>query len=89
MGVGRLAQSLGVPCIALCGAIGEGADAVLKHGLDSFVSIAPGPGSLEIAMAETAIRLERATERAEELTRSLLAIGRGQMLQRARMDMRE
>jgi glycerate kinase len=62
VGVARLARSLGVPCLALAGMIGDGAEAVLAEGIDAYASIAPGPGPFDRAIAETAPRLERATE---------------------------
>ena len=62
VGVGRAARESGVPCIALCGAIGEGADAVLDEGLDAYISISHGPGSLDDAVAHAAFRLQHATE---------------------------
>ena len=62
VGVARLARSLGVPCLALAGLIGPGAEGVLEEGIDAFASIAPGPGPLDEAIADAAPRLERATE---------------------------
>ncbi len=61
VGVARLARSLGVPCLALAGMIGPGAEGVLSEGIDAFASIAPGPGPLDEAMASASDRLERAT----------------------------
>ncbi len=62
VGVARVARKLDVPCIALGGMIGDGAEAVLHEGIDAYFSIAPGPGSLEDAINLAAPRLERATE---------------------------
>ena len=62
VGVARLARELGVPCLALAGMIGDGAGAVLTEGIAAYASIAPGPGPFDRAIAETAPRLERATE---------------------------
>ena len=62
VGVARLARSLGVPCLALAGMIGPGAEGVLDEGIDAFASIAPGPGPLDEALSLVAPRLERATE---------------------------
>lgn len=36
VGVGQRAKRAGVPCIALCGCIGENADEVLKYGIDAY-----------------------------------------------------
>jgi glycerate kinase len=62
VGVGQAAHQQGVPCIALAGLIGAGADEVLSQGIDAFMSIAPGPGSFDEAINLAASRLERATE---------------------------
>jgi len=76
-------------------AVGQLADGI-AHDFNNLLTVIRGAAgfladSIEPAspMMEDVHAIERATERAEELTRSLLAIGRGQMLQRARMDMRE
>jgi glycerate kinase len=73
VGVARLARELGVPCLALAGMIGAGAEAVLDQGIDAYASIAPGPGPLDEAIAEVENRLGRATE---QFVRAFLA-GRG------------
>jgi glycerate 2-kinase len=70
VGVARLARDLGVPCLALAGMIGPGAEDVLAQGIDAFASIAPGPGPISEAIAEVSPRLERATE---QLVRAFLA----------------
>ncbi len=62
VGVARLARSMGVPCLALAGVIGDGAEMVLAEGIDAYASIAPGPGPIEDAIAFASHRLERATE---------------------------
>lgn len=62
VGVARLSRSLGVPCLALAGSIGDGAEAVLDEGIDAYASIAPGPGPLDEAIAGAAARLGRAAE---------------------------
>src|SRR5206468_1499040 len=36
VGVARLARMLGVPCLALAGSIGIGAEAVLSEGIDAY-----------------------------------------------------
>jgi glycerate kinase len=70
VGVARLSHDLGVPCVALAGMIGPGAEDVLTQGIDAFASIAPGPGPLAEAIVEVAPRLERATE---QVVRAFLA----------------
>jgi glycerate kinase len=74
VGVARSARDAGVPCLALAGMIGPGAEAVLDQGIDAFASISPGPGEFERAIAEAGPRLERATE---QFVRAFLAGRRG------------
>ena len=74
VGVSRVARKLGIPCLALAGMIGEGAEAVLAEGIDAYVSIAPGPGPFEAAITHAEVRLERATE---QLVRIFLSGRRG------------
>ena len=64
VGVARLARSLGCPTLALCGAIGPGADAVLDEGIDACFSICPGPIALDEAVANASVLLRRATSQA-------------------------
>jgi glycerate 2-kinase len=64
VGVARLAHSLHCPTLALAGSIGPGAEAVLKHGIDAYFSICPGPISLDQAIERAETLLERATEQA-------------------------
>jgi glycerate kinase len=42
-GVARICREMNVPCIALVGAIGEGAEKVLEHGLSGYVAIGDQP----------------------------------------------
>jgi glycerate kinase len=46
IGVARLCQELGVPCIALAGALGAGAKHAREHGITAYFSILRGPGTL-------------------------------------------
>jgi glycerate kinase len=62
-GVARLCQSANIPCIALVGTIGEGAEKCFETGVTSYFSIVPGPMSLEQAMRETPGRLSDAAAR--------------------------
>ena len=64
VGVARLARSLHCPVLALAGSIGPGAEAVLEQGIDAYFSICPGPISLDQAISQAGMLLERATEQA-------------------------
>lgn len=70
VGVARLARSLGCPTLALAGAIGPGAEAVLAEGIDAYFSLCPGPIPLEQSIARASEYLEHA---AEQATRAFLA----------------
>jgi glycerate kinase len=48
--------------LAVAGAIGPGAEAVLEEGIDAYFSICGGPIGLEQAMAQAGELLEMATE---------------------------
>ena len=52
VGVARLARTAGVPVIALAGSLGEGYQRLYAEGIGAAFSLAPGPLSLEQAMAE-------------------------------------
>ncbi len=41
-GVGRRAKAAGVPCIALCGCIGPGAEAMLERGISAYYACSDG-----------------------------------------------
>ena len=58
VGVSRLARELSVPTIALAGTIGDGAEAVLREGIDAYFSICPGPIGLDDAIARAEQFLE-------------------------------
>jgi glycerate 2-kinase len=62
VGVARAAKKLGIPVVAVCGSIGDGAEAVLDQGIDAYVSLVNGPMTLDDAM-----------RRAPELLRSAAA----------------
>ena len=51
VGVARVAQAAGVPVIALAGSLGEGYQQLYEAGIEAAFSLAPGPLSLEQAMA--------------------------------------
>ncbi len=63
-GVGRLAESVGVPVLALGGSLGDAAESVLDLGVDALFSIVDRPMSLTEAIDEAACLLSRATEHA-------------------------
>lgn len=60
--VGIRARRLGVPVIALTGAIGENADIIREHGIAAFFSTVPAPGPLDLAIAHAADQIERCAE---------------------------
>jgi glycerate 2-kinase len=49
-GVARLCRKLGVPCVALCGAIGEGAECVLAAGVTAYHGICDNSSGFPDAM---------------------------------------
>jgi glycerate kinase len=49
-GVGRLCKRLGVPCVAIVGSIGEGAERVIGEGINAYFSICDRPMGMEEAM---------------------------------------
>ena len=56
-GVARICREFRVPCVALVGAIGEGAENVLEQGLTEFVAISnrpPNANEARLRLAETA-----------------------------------
>jgi glycerate kinase len=59
-GVGRCCKAAGVPCIALAGAVGDGADAVLGAGITAYASICDRPMSSESAFAKASPMLREA-----------------------------
>ena len=67
MGVARLAAERGIPAIAISGAVTPEADGLLAYNLHALISIADGPITLDEAMANAAVLLERATARALRL----------------------
>lgn len=69
VGVSRACRNADVPCIALAGTIGEGAELCYAEGLTSFHTILDGPMTLADAMIRAPEMLSRS---AENLVRSLL-----------------
>ncbi|MDH0893112.1 MULTISPECIES: glycerate kinase [unclassified Pseudomonas] len=58
VGVARLARAAGVPVLALAGSLGERYQELYDAGIDAAFSLAPGPQSLEQAMAGAAGELQ-------------------------------
>lgn len=69
-GVARLCKRLGVPCVAIVGAIGEGAERGIREGLTAYFSICDRP--MEIAEA-TARAQELIAGTARNLSRAMKA----------------
>ncbi len=68
--VAERARARGIPCLALAGGVGSRIDELHQIGLDAVVSICSGPMTLETAMHDAALLVEKA---AEQLIRSFLA----------------
>ena len=69
-GVARMAKAAGVPCIAICGGIGDGIESLYDIGIDAVFSICSGPQSLAAAMQDASLLLARRTE---QVVRAFLA----------------
>jgi glycerate kinase len=63
IGVARLCKELGVPCVALIGAVGEGAERALVEGITQYIAIGDRPMTLAEAVARAPELLQRAAER--------------------------
>ncbi|MGJ8514899.1 glycerate kinase [Carnimonas bestiolae] len=66
VGVARLAQKHGIPCVALVGKLGDGWQDAHAEGITAAFALADGPASLEDVLPKTAAAL---ASRAEEITR--------------------
>ena len=69
-GVARTAKAAGVPCIAICGGVGDGLESLYDIGIDAVFSICSGPQSLAAAMQDANSLLARRTE---QVVRTFLA----------------
>lgn len=69
-GVARAAQEAGVPCIAVCGGVGEKIDELYEVGIDAVFSICTGPQTLESAVQDGFNLLSQAVE---QVVRTFLA----------------
>ena len=65
MAVAKRAQTAGVPCVALVGSVGEGADEALKHGLSRYIIIGDGLDPAQ-SIRRTGELLEQAAARLAE-----------------------
>lgn len=63
VGVAAAAKAYGVPVVCISGGLGEGAELVLRHGIDALVSAVPEPMTLEQCVARGEGLIEGATER--------------------------
>jgi glycerate kinase len=60
IGVARLCKAMGVPCVAIVGSKGEGAEEALREGLESIVSIQQGSMSLDESLRRAGVLLANA-----------------------------
>lgn len=59
IGVAKTAKLSGVPVIALAGSLGTGVEAVHEHGIDMIFSIVPGVCTIEEALQNASLNMER------------------------------
>lgn len=62
-GVANIAKKYNIPVIAIAGSIGEGEETLYKYGFDSIFSILEKPLSLEDAMANASVLVEKTAQR--------------------------
>lgn len=72
-GVAALAKRHGVPCLALAGRVGQGADVLYAHGVSALVPIVQGVATLDEALKDGPRNLERAAE----MSLRLMELGKG------------
>jgi glycerate kinase len=68
--VARLCRELNVPCVALAGAVDDGADAALAEGVTSYFSICDRPMPVDDAIRDAARLLEDTSHRVLRLLRA-------------------
>ncbi|HWP51768.1 MAG TPA: glycerate kinase [Clostridia bacterium] len=61
-GVGNRCKKAGVPCVALCGSIGTGAEAIYDYGVTAIFSAVTGPASFEKIQQTCRNDMNRLTE---------------------------
>jgi glycerate kinase len=76
VGVARVCRELGVPCVALVGSVGEGAERAIGEGLTAYFSICDGPMNLEEAMRDAADLLARGAANVTRAARLAERLGR-------------
>jgi len=76
--VARLARSMGIPCVAVAGSLGDDAGLLNDHGIDALFSLCPGPLTLDAAIEHAAALLANATE---QIVRCYLAGQRSTTIQ--------
>lgn len=59
IGVARTAKQFGIPVIGIAGCVSHDCDVVYEHGIDAVFAVVPGAVSLEVALKEAAINVER------------------------------
>jgi glycerate kinase len=69
IGVAKVAQSVGVPVVAIVGGVGVGAEEVLNHGIQAYFSIVNRPMSLQEAMSKAPALAEACAEHVLRLWR--------------------
>ena len=69
VGVARVCKELGVPCVALAGAIGPGAEAATGQGVTAYFSICPHPMRLEDSIRQAPALLRAAAKNVINLRR--------------------
>jgi glycerate kinase len=74
-GVGMRAKAKGVPVIALCGSIGEGAEALYQHGVSAMYTIMSEPMTVEYAMQNAEALYRRAAVRLFRAVKDGMIIG--------------
>ena len=67
-GVSRACRDANIPCIALAGTIGEGAELCYAEGLTSYLGILDAPMTLADAMIRAPEMLARAAENVVRIT---------------------